>query len=85
MPKLLMFGSEIEIESEDDEAPREYVSEDNRPVRTPIDAVALESRFLDHCLSHGWITVERSDDLDRYYLTNEGKNELAHFGLTRLA
>jgi hypothetical protein len=90
MSKLLVFGTEVEVEGEEEAErmglfPQEEPYEIHGPVRTPIDTTALETAFLEHCLTHGWITVERHERGDCHFITTEGRKELARFGLTRFA
>lgn len=84
MSKLLMFGSEVDVESQDGEEIDSFYPETEPDVCEPIDAMSLEDRFLDHCLRHGWVTVEHIEGSDHFFLTRDGKKELAKFGLTRL-
>jgi hypothetical protein len=91
MSKLLMFGSEVDVEDETDvqcetgERLEAYTPEPIMPM--PIDVAALEAKFLNYCMEHGWITVAHGcgeDVEDVFYLTESGRRELARFGLTTL-
>ena len=57
--------------------PQEEPYEIHRPVRMPIDTTTLGTAFLDHCLTQGWISVERHEWGDHHFLTIKGRQELA--------
>jgi hypothetical protein len=91
MSKLLMFGSEVEVEDETDLKceTSERLEADTPEPKEPmlIDVTAFETRFLEYCMEHGWITVAHGcgeDVEDAFYITEKGRRELARFGLTAL-
>jgi hypothetical protein len=88
MSKLLIFGSEVEVE---DEADMERERDERLKPCTPepqlpmlIDVAAFEAKFLECCIEHGWITAEHDRGEDLLYVTEKGRRELARFGLTTL-
>lgn len=52
------------------------------PTVAVIDVEALKSAFIDCCMNHGWISVDR--ETDSCCLTARGKTELAKLGLRKL-
>jgi hypothetical protein len=89
MSKLLMFGSEVDVEDDADvkceagECLEPYTPEPQAPML--IDVAAFEAKFLEYCMQRGWITVEHDrGGEDLFYVTEKGRRELARFGLTTL-
>ncbi len=76
MREIIVYGSEVGLENE-----QESVAERSSP-GTPVDVHDLESAFLRYCLANRWLSTGPSDE---YYITAEGKAELARFGISHLS
>jgi len=88
MAKLVIFGSELEMsESESDYydlMPEAETPERPTLERRHIDPVNLETAFLEYCVRHGWVAIEKEGDHCSCFLTERGERELRRFGLTHL-
>lgn len=49
--------------------------------RRPVNPFAIGGGFLDYCVKQGWLTKEGKGRNTRYYVTEEGREELKRFGV----
>ena len=57
------------------------MSQDEKGERVPVDIPSFGARFIEHCVSKGWLVQEGRGHHSRYYPTREGKLALREFGI----
>ena len=73
------------ISEEEDKKWHEAHNESNQTEsnleRKSVNPFAIGGGFLNYCIKHGWLILEKEGRRGRYYATKEGEKELRKFGI----